>query len=80
MKNSRNESNISIKKYHQSPTFGVKSGRRSCTPYVEEMNSQDPPFKALEMYSSQAIPAEKTEMYVASKVDADGGVFVVLAT
>lgn len=37
-----NESNISMKKYHHSPTFGVKSGKRSCTPYVEGMNSQDP--------------------------------------
>jgi len=41
----RNESNISIKKYHQRPTFGVRSGRRSCTPYVEETNSHDPVIK-----------------------------------
>lgn len=31
-KNSRNESNISMKKYHQSPTLGVKSGKSKCTP------------------------------------------------
>lgn len=31
-KNSRNESNISMKKYHQRPTLGVRSGRRSNVP------------------------------------------------
>ena len=41
-KNSRNESNISIKKYHQSPTLGVRSGKSRCTPYVDDKNSHDP--------------------------------------
>jgi hypothetical protein len=31
-----------MKKYHQRPTFGVKSGSRSWTPYVERRNSHDP--------------------------------------
>jgi hypothetical protein len=31
-----------MKKYHHSPTFGVKSGRSNWTPYVDSTNSQDP--------------------------------------
>lgn len=41
-KKERNESNISMKKYHHSPTFGVRSVSVSCMPYVERRNSQDP--------------------------------------
>jgi hypothetical protein len=45
-KNSRNESNISMKKYHQRPTFGVRSGSRSRTPYVAAKKSHEPVIKA----------------------------------
>jgi len=41
-KNSRNESNISMKKYHQRPTLGVRSGRRRRTPYVAAKKSHEP--------------------------------------
>jgi hypothetical protein len=45
-KNSRKESNISMKKYHQRPTFGVRSGSRRRTPYVAATNSHEPVIKA----------------------------------
>src|ERR1700761_2122391 len=41
-KKDRNESNISMKKYHHSPTLGVRSDSVSWMPYVEGRNSQDP--------------------------------------
>ena len=41
-KNSRKESNISIKKYHHRPTFGVRSGIRRRTPYVAPKKSHEP--------------------------------------
>lgn len=31
-----------MKKYHQRPTLGVKSGNSKWTPYVDDMNFQDP--------------------------------------
>lgn len=64
-KNSRNESNISIKKYHQSPTFGVKSGRRRCTPYVDDRYS-DEPVRTLERCKNHAMLAENADTYVAT--------------
>ena len=68
-----------MKKYHHKPTFGVKSGSKSWTPYVEDRNSQDPPVNVLEMYSSHPTPAEKMGIHVAKKPEVDGGVFVFLA-
>jgi hypothetical protein len=41
-KNSLNESNISMKKYHQSPTLGVRSGSNSGVPYVDDRNCHEP--------------------------------------
>lgn len=40
-KNCLKESNISMKKYHQRPMFGVRSDRVSCMPYVEYKKSQE---------------------------------------
>lgn len=40
-KNSRNASNISMKKYHHNPEFGVKSGIVSGVIYTESRNCQD---------------------------------------
>ena len=31
-----------MKKYHHRPTLGVKSGNSRWTPYVDDMNFQDP--------------------------------------
>src|SRR5690242_550045 len=45
-KNSRKESNISMKKYHHNPTLGVRSGKRRRTPYVAAKKSQDPVKRA----------------------------------
>jgi hypothetical protein len=45
-KNSRKESNISMKKYHQRPTLGVRSGSKRRTPYVAAKKSQEPVRKA----------------------------------
>lgn len=44
-KKERNESNISMKKYHHNPTLGVRSVRVSWIPYVEERYSHDPVMK-----------------------------------
>lgn len=48
-----------MKKYHQSPTFGVKSGSKRCTPYVERRNSQDWPVSIYDMVKSQAKDPKK---------------------
>jgi hypothetical protein len=57
-KNSRNESNISMKKYHHNPTFGVRSGSSSGVPYVLAMNCHDP-VKVYERYNSPDIVTAK---------------------
>lgn len=72
-KNSLNESNISMKKYHHKPTFGVKSGSRRCTPYVDDRNSQDPPVVRYDMYSSTDIPPAKKAECKAANDAALGG-------
>lgn len=41
-KNGRNESKISMKKYHHKPILGVRSGTRSWKPYVAGMKSHEP--------------------------------------
>jgi hypothetical protein len=41
-KNSLNESNISMKKYHHKPTLGVRSGNSRGVPYVELKNWVEP--------------------------------------
>jgi len=51
-----------MKKYHQSPTFGVKSGKSRWTPYVEDRNSHEPPVKMLDMYKYHAMLAEKIDV------------------
>ena len=56
-KNSRNESNISMKKYHHKPMLGVRSVSSSCTPYVEYKNSQEYPIKEYESKSSKPMAA-----------------------
>jgi len=39
-KNDLKESNISMKKYHHNPIFGVKSGSKSRVPYTDDKNDQ----------------------------------------
>ena len=78
-KNSLNESNISMKKYHQSPTFGVKSGRSKWTPYVDARYSDEPPVRVFERCKNHAMLAEKMEIYVTIMKGAFGGVLVSLA-
>ena len=68
-----------MKKYHQSPTFGVKSGRSRWTPYVDARYSDEPPVRTFERYKNHAMLAEKTETYVAIEKDAVGGVLESLA-
>jgi hypothetical protein len=59
-KNSRNESNISMKKYHQSPTFGVRSGRRRRTPYVADKKSHESIINAEPVSRAPIAPAKPT--------------------
>jgi hypothetical protein len=73
-KNSRKESNISMKKYHQSPTFGVRSGRRRRTPYVAERKSHEP-IKNAEPVSKAPIAPAKPIVWVTTK-DATCGAVV----
>lgn len=53
-KNPRNGSKISIKKYHHSPTLGVKSDSVSWTPYVRAKNSHELPAIKYDMPYSAA--------------------------
>lgn len=78
-KNSLKESNISMKKYHQSPTFGVRSGNRRCTPYVDAMNSHDPPVIRYDMYNRIPMAIKKKTTFERPNPIAFGGVFVRLA-
>jgi hypothetical protein len=77
-KNSRNESNISMKKYHQSPTFGVRSGRRSRTPYVAARKSHEPVMKA-DAASNAPIATARPKVWAAVKDQTSGLVFVFVA-
>jgi hypothetical protein len=65
-KNSRNESNISMKKYHQRPTFGVKSEKRSRTPYVAPRKSHEPVMNA-DPESNAPTAAARLKVCVAVK-------------
>lgn len=66
-KNSRKESNISMKKYHHRPTLGVKSGSRSRTPYVAARNSQEP-VRSAERYKRRARATANPKMWEREKV------------
>jgi hypothetical protein len=77
-KNSRNESNISIKKYHQRPTLGVRSGSRSRTPYVAARKSHDPVMKA-DAASNAPIATARPRVWTAVKDQTLGVVFVLIA-
>lgn len=55
-----------MKKYHQSPTFGVRSGNNRCTPYVDARNSHDPPVMRYDSPSSPATaPVNTPVIFVA---------------
>jgi hypothetical protein len=77
-KNSRNESNISMKKYHQRPTLGVRSGSRSRTPYVAAIKSHEPVIKA-DVESNAPITTARPKVCTAVKVQILGFVFVFMA-
>lgn len=66
-KKSRNESNISVKKYHQRPTLGVRSGRSSRTPYVALKKSQEPEMIA---DTTSKVPHTRTNAIVCTAVKA----------
>ena len=57
-----------MKKYHQRPAFGVKSGSRSCTAYVEVRNSHEPPVTAKDMQSRKAMLARNVAVYFAKSI------------
>jgi len=52
-KNCRKESNISMKKYHQSPTLGVRSDNVSWTPYVDTKKAHE----SVTRYEAPNIPS-----------------------
>lgn len=66
-KKSRNESNISVKKYHHSPTLGVRSGRNSRTPYVASKKCHEPESIA---DASSNVPLTKIRPKVCTPVKA----------
>lgn len=76
-KNSRNESNISMKKYHQRPTFGVRSGSKRRTPYVACRKSHEPVMKA-EAESKAPIAAAKPKVWIMVKAHTSGLDFVFM--
>jgi len=68
-----------MKKYHHSPTLGVRSGSRRWTPYAEDKNFQDPPARALDIYNSHPILAENIDIYLAEKAAGEGAPFADFA-
>src|SRR3569833_55733 len=56
-KKDRNESNISVKKYHHSPMLGVRSDSVNCTPYVDGRNSHEPVTRYDSPTSDASVPA-----------------------
>jgi hypothetical protein len=74
-KNSRKESNISMKKYHQSPTLGVRSGRRRRTPYVAERKSHESINNAEPVSRAPVAPAKPT-VWAVMKAVTFGAAFV----
>lgn len=54
-----------MKKYHHSPTFGVKSGRSRWTPYVDAKYSDDPPVRIFERWKNHAMLEKKAVRYEA---------------
>ena len=77
-KNSRKESNISMKKYHHSPTFGVRSGSRRRTPYVAARKSHEP-VKRADAASRALHTAAKPSVCMMVNDQAFGVVFVFVA-
>lgn len=69
-KNALKESNISIKKYHHKPTFGVRSGSNSCTPYVDDINSQEPVIIE-DMYNREDIDPAADMTFLKTKPKRD---------
>jgi hypothetical protein len=63
-KTPRKESKISMKKYHQRPTVGVRSERSNRTPYVAVRNSQEPVSRA-EIHSRPPLAAASPTVCVA---------------
>ena len=77
-KKARKESNISIKKYHQRPTLGVRSDRRRRTPYVAVRKSHEPVNRA-EAVSREARAAARPRAWAAMKNGTCGVVLVLVA-
>lgn len=68
-KKCRKESNISMKKYHQRPTLGVKSGSKRWTPYVDWRNSHDWPVNRYDMIMNhEREPMNKDDSLLAEAV------------
>jgi hypothetical protein len=74
-KKSRNESNISVKKYHHSPTLGVRSGRSSRTPYVASKKPHEPESSA-DANSKVPLTTTRPKVCTAVKTKALGAVVV----
>ena len=72
-KNSRKESNISMKKDHHRPTLGVKSGSNRWTPYVDARNSHEPPVMPYDSPPSLATVAANTAASPAAKLPNEQG-------
>ena len=68
-----------MKKYHQSPTFGVRSGNKSWTPYVEATNSHDLPVIRYDIYSRVPIAMKRKTTFERIKPVTFGGDFICLA-
>lgn len=77
-KNSRKESNISMKKYHHSPTLGVRSGKRRRTPYVAAKKSHEP-VKRADAASRAPLTAAKPNVCVMANAQGLGVDFVFAA-
>jgi hypothetical protein len=61
-----------MKKYHHSPTLGVRSGSNRCTPYVEYRNSHEFEVMKYDSPSNPAIAARNIPVCVAAKLRSVG--------
>jgi hypothetical protein len=68
-KKARKESNISMKKYHHSPAFGVRSVRVSCIPYVRDRNSHELPVSTYDMLRSTEEHARNTRTHAPANLE-----------
>lgn len=60
-----------MKKYHHNPTFGVRSGSKRWTPYVEARNSHELPVMRYDSPRRVATAAKKMVVCVVANLESE---------